>query len=339
MVSSRPRVAFIGAGKQANWRHYPSVASQPDVELAALCDLIPEKAEETAQRWEVPQVYQDYKKMLDEVDPEAVYIIMPPQDVFEPTRYALSQGRNVFIEKPPSVTLNGIKLLAHYAELNDCTTMVGFQRRHVPAMTTLKARVEERGPIHAVTVANLKSTRDFSQHTGGAGLLDMFTSDGMHSVDNLRWLGGGDILRLTSSVRTVYTPGPVANHIMAQVEFSSGIIGQLHYSAVSGGAAIVPGATAAGFFRTEVFGKNITATVDADRESSLVADSGEMEVFDAKAFSQDVGSNPEHYLGFWHQHRYFIDCLKAGEQPNSHFGDAVKTWELIQQIYDAAPDW
>ena len=265
MVSSRPRVAFIGAGKQANWRHYPSVASQPDVELAALCDLIPEKAEETAQRWEVPQVYQDYKKMLDEVDPEAVYIIMPPQDVFEPTRYALSQGRNVFIEKPPSVTLNGIKLLAHYAELNDCTTMVGFQRRHVPAMTTLKARVEERGPIHAVTVANLKSTRDFSQHTGGAGLLDMFTSDGMHSVDNLRWLGGGDILRLTSSVRTVYTPGPVANHIMAQVEFSSGIIGQLHYSAVSGGAAIVPGATAAGYFRTEVFGKNITATVDADQ--------------------------------------------------------------------------
>ncbi len=339
MASTRMRAAFIGAGRQANWRHYPSVASQPDVELAALCDLVPEKAQETAERWEVPKVYTDYKKMLEEVDPEVVYVIMPPQDVFEPTHYVLSQGRNVFIEKPPSVTLNGIKLLAHYAELNDCTTMVGFQRRHVPSVAALKARVEERGPIHAVTVANLKSTRNFSQHTGGVGLLDIFTSDGMHSVDHLRWLGGGDIVGLASNVRTIYTPGPVANHVMAQVEFASGIVGQLHYSIVSGGAAIVPGATAAGFFRTEIFGKNATATVDADRQSTYVEDSGDLEVYDSKVFSEDVGSNPEHYLGFWHQHRYFIDCLKNGEQPNAHFGDAVKTWEFIQQIYEAAPDW
>lgn len=339
MASSRIRAAFIGAGKQANWRHYPCVAGQPDVELAALCDLIPEKAEETAARWEVPRVYTDYKQMLDEVDPEVVYVIMPPQDVFEPTHYVLSQGRNVFIEKPPSVTLNGIKLLAHYAELNDCTTMVGFQRRHVPSVAALKSRVEERGPIHAVTVANLKSTNDFSRHTGGVGLLDIFTSDGMHSVDHLRWLGGGDITRLTSAVRTMYVPGPVANHVMAQVEFASGIVGQLHYSIVSGGARIVPGATAAGFFRTEIFGRNATATIDADRQSTYVEDSGELEVYDSRVFSQDVGSNPEHYLGFWHQHRYFIDCLQAGDQPNAHFGDAVKTWELIQRIYDSAPDW
>lgn len=339
MASTRIRAAFIGAGRQANWRHYPSVASQPDVELAALCDLVPEKAQETAQRWEVPRVYTDYKQMLDEVDPEVVYVIMPPNDVFEPTRYVLSQGRNVFIEKPPAVTLNGIKLLAHYAEENDCVSMVGFQRRHLPAVTALKARVEERGPIHAVSVANLKSTNDFNRHTGGANVLDIFTSDGMHSVDHLRWLGGGDVVRLTSSVRTLYVPGPVANHVMAQVEFSTGIVGHLHYSIVSGGAVIVPGATAAGFFRSEIFGKNITVTVDADRQSTVVADSGDMEVYDSRVFSQDVGSNPEHYLGFWHQHRYFIDCLRDGEQPNSNFADAVKTWELIQRIYDAAPGW
>lgn len=335
MDNGKLRVAFIGAGKQANWRHYPPVSSFPDVELAALCDFHPAKADETAERWGIPKTYQDYKQMLEEVDPQAVFIITNPADVFEPTAYALNQGRNVFIEKPPGLNLNQIKVLAHYAELNKSLTMVGFQRRFVPAMTALKARVEERGPIHSVTVANLKSTNDFNRISGN-GALDQLTSDGMHAVDNLRWLAGGDVEWVTSSVRTLYIPGPVANDVMAQVEFSNGVIGQLHYSIVSGGASIQPGATAAGYFRAEIHGKNISATVDADRQSTIVADSGEMEVFDSKVFGKAAGSEPEHWLGFWHQARHFIDSVKEGREPSGNFADAVKTWELIHRIYEAA---
>ena len=88
-----------------------------------------------------------------------------------------------------------------------------------------RARVEERGPIHSVLVANLKSTRDFAS-PAATGVLDQLTSDGMHAVDNLRWLAGGEVERVTSHVRTRYIPGPVANTVMAQVEFSSGAVAQ-----------------------------------------------------------------------------------------------------------------
>ncbi|SVA94615.1 uncharacterized protein METZ01_LOCUS147469 [marine metagenome] len=335
MDPSKLRVAFIGAGKQANWRHYPPVSSFPDVEIAALCDFHPEKAAETAQRWGITKTYQDYKQMLEEINPQAVFIITSPTDVFEPTSYALSQGRHVFIEKPPGLNLNQIQVLSHYAEMNKSLTMVGFQRRFVPAMTALKARVEDRGPIHSVIVANLKSTSNLDRHTG-AGILDQLTSDGMHAVDNLRWLAGSDVEWVTSSVRTLYIPGPVANDVLAQVEFSNGVIGQLHYSLVSGGASIQPGATAAGYFRAEVHGKNISATVDADRQSTIVADSGEQEIFDSKVFGISAGSEPEHWLGFWHQARHFIDCVKESRNPSSNFADAVKTWELIHRIYESA---
>jgi len=40
--------------------------------------------------------------------------------------------------------------------------------------------------------------------------------------------------------------------------------------------------------------------------------------------------------GFWHENRYFIDCVKAGIQPSCNFADTVKTVELIGQIYAAA---
>ena len=335
MTQEKLQVAVVGAGKQANWRHYPSLCSMPDVEVAALCDLMPEKAEETARRWGVPKTYDDYEKMLAEVAPQAVYIIMGPQVVYEPVSYALRQGHNVFIEKPPGVTLNAIQMLAHYAEVHGCLTMVGFQRRFVPAMTELKARVEARGPVHSVLVANLKSTRDLTS-PASAGILDQLTSDGMHAVDNLRWLAGGEVERVTSHVRTRYVPGPVANAVMAQVEFSSGAVGQLHYSHVTGGSAITEGATAAGVFRVEIHGQNVSAYVDAERQSSIVADNGEPEVFEASSFGRSLGDNPNHWLGFWHETRHFIDCVKAGRQPSSNFADAVKTWELIERIYAAS---
>jgi virulence factor len=335
MTRETIRVAFIGAGKQANWRHYPSVASLPDVELAALSDLHQDRAEETARRWGVPKTYQDYEQMLKEVDPQAVYIIMGPQAIQEPVSVALKQGRHVFIEKPPGLTLNQIKLLAYAADEHNCLTMVGFQRRFLPAMTELKARVEARGPIHSVSVANLKSTRDLSR-PAATGVLDQLTSDGMHAVDNLRWLCGGEVERVTSHVRTRYVPGPVANAVMAQVEFSSGAVGQLHYSLVTGGSALREGATAPGIFRAEIHGQNISAYVDAERQSYIVADSGEPEVFESKSFGQSFGSEPEHWLGFWHETRHFIDCVREGRQPSSNFTDAVKTWELIQRIYEAS---
>jgi virulence factor len=276
--------------------------------------------------------------MLEEVDPQVVYIIMGPEAIQEPVSYVLKQGRHVFIEKPPGLTLNQLKLLAYSAEQHKCLTMVGFQRRFLPAMTELKARVEARGPIHSVSVANLKSTKDLDQ-PAASGILDQLTLDGMHAVDNLRWLCGGEVERVASHVRTRYVPGPVANAVMAQVEFSTGAVGQLHYSLVTGGSALGEGATAPGIFRAEIHGCNISACVDAERQSYIVADSGQPEVFESKSFGQALGGKPEHWLGFWHESRHFIDCIREGIQPSSNFSDAIKTVELIQRIYEASEGW
>ena len=335
MTQQKVRVAFIGAGKQANWRHYPSVASLPDAEIVALSDLVPEKAEETAKRWGVPKTYESYEQMLAEVDPDALYVIMGPQVIHEPVSYVLKQGKHLFIEKPPGITLNQVRLYAHYAEQYGCLTMVGFQRRFLPAMTALKARVEERGPVHSVSVANLKSTSDFNA-PASTGILDQLTLDGMHAVDNLRWLAGGEVEQVSSHVRVRYVPGHVANAVMAQVEFDNGAVGQLHYSHVTGGAPTGEGATGPGIFRAEIFGRNVTAFVDADRQSWIQADNQPPEVFESRDFGKPFGDTYNHWLGFWHETRHFIDCVKAGKQPSSHFADAVKTWELIERIKQAA---
>ncbi len=320
------RVAFIGAGALASRYHYPSVASLPDVEIAGIAELNPERAKAAAAKYGVGRTFGDYKQMLAEVDPQAVYVIMPPQYLFEPVNFALKQGRNVFIEKPFGMTTDQAKHLAYVAETHGCTTQVGFQRRFIPAMTALKRRVEERGPIHTVSVSFLKHTPDLSRPAGlYDGVIDPLRCDGIHAVDNLRWLAGGEVERVASDARIRYVPGTMANAVTAHVAFSSGAVGLLHFSYVTGRR----------IFRAELHGQNATAYVDADRESHFVADGNEPEVFASNAFGEDLGGQEHHWLGFWHEHRSFIDCIQEGRRPSCDFHDAVKTMELVDRIYQS----
>lgn len=326
------RVAFIGAGALASRYHYPSVATLGDVEIEAVAELNSQRAEAAAEKWGISKTYSDYKQMLEEVDPQAVYVIMPPQYLFDAVVYALKQGRHVFIEKPPGLTTFHTRVFADLAEKHGCLTATGFQRRHVPAMTALKKRVLERGPIHTVRLDFVKSTRRKDQHAGYYdGAIDPLTSDGIHAVDNLRWLAGGEVETVSSSIRTLGVPGPFPNTILAQVTFSSGAVGQLHFAYMTGRR----------IFRAEIHGPNVTAYVDPDRDSYIVEDDGEPEVKQSSEYGKVLADgeapnpNPEphHWLGFWHEHQHFIDCIKEGRQPSSHFRDAVKTMELVDRIY------
>lgn len=320
------RVALIGAGGMASRYHHPSVATFPDVEIAAICDLFPEKAQQAASRFDIPRVYTNYKQMFDEVDPEAVWVLMPPQHLYEPVSAALHQGRHVFIEKPLALTMVQARTLTYFAEQRNCLTMVGFQRRHIPAVTDLRARVEARAPIHHVAVSFLKGTRRMDTHSGlYDGAIDPLTSDGVHAVDNLRWLCGGDVVSVHSSVRQRYIPGPTPNEYVALVTFTSGAVGVLQFSYMTGRR----------IFRAEFHGQNVTAYVDADRESSIVFDDGEIETRPSKEWGTAggaTGTSPEHWLGFWHENRHFVDCIQNGQQPTSNFADATKTMDLVDKI-------
>jgi virulence factor len=334
LPESRVRVALIGAGSMATRYHHVSLASFPDVELAAICDLVPEKAERAAERFAISRVYTDYRRMLSDVEPQAVYALMPPQYLYEPALETLKQGRHLFIEKPLTLTTNQARMLAYVAGEHHSLTMVGFQRRFVPAVTALRRRVDERGPIDFAEVAFLKSTADLSQPAGFyEGAIDPLTSDGIHAVDNLRWLCGGTVVDVQANVRRLHIPGPIANEYFAVVTFSTGAVGTVRYALTTGRR----------IFRAEFHGKNVTAYIDADRDSYIVADDGPPEVTASREFGRSalrVGEElqPHHWLGFWHESRHFVDCLKAGIQPSSNFVDAVESMALVERIRAAWPE-
>ena len=93
----------------------------------------------------------------------------------------------------------------------------------------------------------------------------------------------------------------------------------------------------AGIFRAEIHGTNVSAYVDAERSSYIVTDCQEPEVYESRSFAGDLGTeNPNHWLGFWHESRHFIDSVKAKRQTTASLSEAVKSWELIHKIYAAS---
>ena len=315
-MKKKIRLALIGAGSMANSVHYPSLAEFPDVEMAGLCDLVPEKLKQTAEKFHIEKTFTDYKKMLDEVKPDAVYILMPPHHLFDLVIECLNRKLDVFIEKPPGITTEQARNMAYLAEKNDCITMVGFQRRFCPLIVKAREKVEARGPIIQCAARFMKN------YFGGPyynGAIDILTSDAIHAVDILRWIGG-EVKKIVSIVKNIYAE--YNNSFNALLEFESGAIGMLITNWVVGKR----------IFQVEMHAKGISAFAEPEDKAIIYKDNEEEEEV---LSTQEVSKSKKiyKYAGFFDENRHFINCLKERKQPMTNFSDAVKTMELVDRIY------
>lgn len=305
---------MIGAGAMANTVHYPSLASFDDVEIAAICDLDEQRLTTTADKYGVAARHTDYRRMVEAVNPDAVYVIGPPHLMYDIWYWCLSQGLNLYIEKPMGITIHQARALAHLAAEHNCITQVSFQRRSCPMVAQLREECLKRGPIVHAVCAYYKHQPEPYLHAR-----DRMLDDGVHAIDTLRWMCGGEVVGVESICRRVGAPD--INFFTAMLHFDSGATGVLVNSWTSGRR----------IFRVEMHAPGICAEAEHENKGYLYADGDTKGVeFDTR---QVAGSNEFFvYAGFQAKNREFIDAVKQGTQPPSHFGDAVKTMEVAETI-------
>jgi len=314
------KAAVIGAGGMSCAYHLPSLKDLEEdklVEVAALCDLNAERLEEAAEKFSIPQRFGDYRQMLDEVQPEAVYIFMPPHIMFDLVMDILEQGRHVCIEKPPGVSTEQAESMAQMAREHNCLTMVTFQRRHMPLIAEARRKMEDRGPITQFMIEFMKNALD-SQMPPYRGSADYLRMDVIHMVDLARFLAG-EVAVLKSDVRRLWKPH--TNVYNALMRFENGCTGLL-WSNYTAGKRV---------FKVEMHGRGISAYVEPEERAIFYRDNQpEGETIEAKeAAGSDV---PHRYLGFLQEHRHFLQCIADGFAPTSNFADAVKSMELAERI-------
>lgn len=308
------KVAMIGAGAMANRVHYPSLASFDDVEIAAIAELSPERLNATADKYGVEGRFGDYRQMIEQVAPDAVYSVGPPHLMYDTWVWCLQQGVNLFVEKPLGLTLHQADNLADLAARHGCITQVGFQRRVTPITAAMRDECLKRGPITHAVVSFYKN-----QISPFTVAIDHMLDDGTHAIDTLRWLCGGEVVDISSVTKRVGVPD--INFIQATLTFDTGAVGVLLASWSSGRR----------IFEIEMHAPGICAEIDPEVAGVLYADGDTSGV---RKTSQEAAGSDEFYVfgGFQAKSREFIDSVKAKTLPSSHFGDAHKTMVIAHHI-------
>jgi len=134
LVAKDPiRLAVIGCGNHSRGALQPALARLPHFDYVAACDLEAALAADCARRYGAGSVHTDYRRMLDDVEPEAVLVVGPPQLHLEAGLEAASRGIHMFVEKPSAPDLAGAEALAQAFRDAGRIGMVGLFWRHAEA--------------------------------------------------------------------------------------------------------------------------------------------------------------------------------------------------------------
>ena len=181
MLMNHYRIGIIGLGGMGN-HHAEAVQLEENCELVGGAEIDPSRAEAWGNRFGIEAIYDNYEKMMDELQPDVVIVSTQAPMHHTPTVAAAQRGIHVFCEKP--IALN---LIEADEMVNTCARFdVKFAINHIKRASPYNQHVLsfiEKGEIGQVLL--LKAS-DKGGRKAGNSLMEM----GTHLYDWVRLFGG-----------------------------------------------------------------------------------------------------------------------------------------------------
>jgi predicted dehydrogenase len=138
------RVGVIGCGVQGRV-HLDGYRALEDVEIAAVCDLDPARAQAAARDYEAARWTTDYTELLAGETPEVISICTMPDTHCAIARAALQAGAHVVCEKPMALNATEAAAMVEMATAARRLLTVGLNMRYMAAAGWLHRYVAEGG--------------------------------------------------------------------------------------------------------------------------------------------------------------------------------------------------
>ena len=137
------RIGIIGTGGISN-SHVKAYQQMEDVEIVAGADIVPGKAREALDRWNLPQAkaFENTQEMLDTMELDAVSVCTYNTAHAECAIQALRAGCHVLLEKPMTVTLEDAQAVRRVEKETGKILTIGFQPRYDGRMRKIKEIVQ-----------------------------------------------------------------------------------------------------------------------------------------------------------------------------------------------------
>lgn len=205
MADKKLKVGIVGCGGIMKWSHLPAYAKIDEVEIVALCDIVPGRCEEVKEFARTThnthildnaKCYTDFDEFIKQEDIEAVDICTPNYLHAPFACKAMETGRHAFSEKPDSVSVEDVLKMKETSERTGKTLMVMRNNRHVGSSKKVKSLIEqgEFGEIYAGRCGWIRRRGipgkggwfTTKEQSGGGPLIDL----GVHLIDLAIYLMG-----------------------------------------------------------------------------------------------------------------------------------------------------
>jgi predicted dehydrogenase len=135
---TRSRIAVIGAGSWGR-NHVRTIAALPDAELAAVCDVDPQRLQQVERQYPTTRVTQKVTEALEVAD--GVVVAVPAVLHAEVATAAIERGLPVLVEKPFALASDEARRVAELADRTGVPVVAGHLLLFHPALVRLREMV------------------------------------------------------------------------------------------------------------------------------------------------------------------------------------------------------
>jgi predicted dehydrogenase len=257
-------------------------------------------------------------------DVDCTLICTPPNSHIKIAKQALTNKSHVFIEKPLSNNLSGIKSIKKLAKKNSLNIFVGYVFRFDPGLQKVKKIIDSKKIGNLISVdayegwylplwrpwQNYKKSYTGSEKLGGGIILD-----GSHELNYLFWICGKakEVFSYYSDIPSMKIGAEGIAEIL--LKFNSKLIGRIHLDFVN------PKYNR----HCEIIGDKGSIRWSFEKKTIEIQKSGQKK-FEQIKYADD---NNQMYLD---EMKYLIKCLKGKKNDLISIDDAEKTLQFSLAI-------
>jgi len=329
------KAALVGLGKMGI-SHCAILGAHPDVDLVGVCDM--SKLHRLAfDKYTRISTYTDYKKMIEEQQPECLFVATPTKFHAEMVEYALDKGIHVFCEKPfVLTTADGGRLVGKASERN-LVNQVGYHNRFLGTFREAKRLADSgligeiyhvKGEAYGPVVLKEKGETWRSDTAEGGGCLYDYAS---HVINLMNYMVGPPT-RVGGSVMPPIYSASVDDAVYSTFFYGNGASGQLSVN-----------------WSDETYRKMTTRVTLLGKAGKLIADATELKIHLREGVPQEqleqgwnmkylteLSLDIDFYLRgeeYSAQVDHFIQCVKSGQADNiCSFASALETDRVVEMI-------
>jgi myo-inositol 2-dehydrogenase / D-chiro-inositol 1-dehydrogenase len=336
-MAEKVRVGVVGSGFISNI-HVDGLKHVKEAEIVAVASKTPGKAAEFAHARGIPEAYEDYRRILERSDIDAITVAVPNYLHEELVVAAAQAGKHIMCEKPFARTIEEAQRMLDAVKAAGVKLVYGEMLCFAPKYVRAKRLVDE-GALGEVFLVKQSEEHDGPhspwfwdvERSGGGVLLDM----GCHSIEFARWiLNRPKVKSVTAQMGTFVhhdkTRGE--DHSICIIEFENGSLAVAENSW---------GKTGGIDDRCEIYGTKGNTRADLIHGNALMTHSKvgygyAVEKADTTTGWTFTGFEEEWNYGFPQEMQHFVNVVLGKENPIETGEDGLEVLKIIYAAYQSA---